>query len=492
VHLELKRFFKHTAVYTIGNLIYRGASFLLVPLYAHYLTPADYGALELLYATSAIFQSLFASGLAHAAMRFYFEYEDRKDRNAVISTTLAGSFVMTLAGALMLCLFAPQFSKLLFHNAGYTFAFRIVFLSMVLEISREISLAVVRSKEQSAFFIAVSVVQLLVQVIANSYAVVVLHKGVAGVLVGNLLATSAVWVILTAASIRGCGVRFEWSKLVPVARYGLPLMYATVTGSLLQNADRYLLDFWASLSALGVYALAVRISNVVPILLLDPFMKSFGPFRFSIMKQERAKEVYATILTYYVIASGFVTLGLCAFTEEAVKVISAPAYWDAYKVVPILLLTGPIGGINYCFQTGIYIHKKTNYIFYISLASGVANLGLDLLLIPRWGIYGAAAANVLGQAVATVLTYAVSQRIYPVSYHLRRLAKVSAALVVAAVAVFQGHFQSLPLTIAVKLGVLALFPLALILLRAYTPEEARKLGQVWGRLRRTQSGVTVS
>jgi O-antigen/teichoic acid export membrane protein len=312
------------------------------------------------------------------------------------------------------------------------------------------------------------------------------------VLVGNFLAVSAVWLILTAASIRECGTRFEWNKLGPVVRYGLPLVFAGVASSLLQNADRYLLGFWASLGALGVYALAIRVSNVVPILLLDPFTKSFGPFRFSIMKQEQAKEVYATILTYYVIASGFVTLALCAFTEEGVKLISAPAYWEAYKVVPILLLLGPIGGINYCFQTGIYIHKKTNYIFYISVASGLASLGLDLLLIPRWGIYGAAAASVLAQVAATVLTYAVSQRIYPVGYGFRRLAKVSAALMVMALVAFQCHFNSVPLTIAVKPGVLALFPAMLILLRAYTPEEVEKLGQLWGRLRKAQSGITVT
>src|SRR5206468_3557094 len=123
--------------YTIGSLLCRGASFLLVPLYVHRLTPAEYGTLELIMVTSAIVQTAFGAGIAHSALRFYFEYKEISQKRRVISTVLIGSFAAASLGAMAMWLLAPSLSRLILSTPAYTVAFRMLGISMIFELSRK-------------------------------------------------------------------------------------------------------------------------------------------------------------------------------------------------------------------------------------------------------------------------------------------------------------------------------------------------------------------
>ena len=67
----------------------------MVPVYTHYLTPADYGVLEILTLVSVILSMILSVRLESAVVRFYFEYNDTEDRNSLISTVLI--FVCAIA-----------------------------------------------------------------------------------------------------------------------------------------------------------------------------------------------------------------------------------------------------------------------------------------------------------------------------------------------------------------------------------------------------------
>src|SRR3989338_7936538 len=141
-----KRFFKHTMIYGIGNIINRLGAFLLLPLYTRYLTPAEYGTLEIFYVTSSILQTFLGMMIAHAALRFYFEYDKEEDRKEVISTALIASFIFTLPIVLLLSMYSGLYSAILFKSAEYKILFRLVFIIILLELSKEITLAFLRAK----------------------------------------------------------------------------------------------------------------------------------------------------------------------------------------------------------------------------------------------------------------------------------------------------------------------------------------------------------
>jgi O-antigen/teichoic acid export membrane protein len=447
-------------------------------LYAHYLSPAEFGMLEIFYVTAALFQTVLASGVAHAALRYYFEFDDPADRGSAIVSALAGTLALSVLGVAALLPFAPFFSGWLFGSPGETLAFRLAFSAIVFEISKEVSLAWLRAADRPGLYVTASVFQLVGQVAANVYTVVVLELGVRGVLLGNLAVSAFVWAILTGMTLRGCGFRVRWSLLRAIFAYGSPVMLSGLVSAGVRSFDRYLLNALTTLTSIGHYALGLRIGTVAETFVNDPFYKSYGPHRFAIMKQEGAEATYARVLTYYAAAAVFVTLSIAVFSKELVELIAAPEYLDAYRIVPLVLLSFPLRGMAYCLQTAIYIHKRSRLILYSSLVSGAANVAGNLILVPRFGIHGAAASQAVAAAVAVAVTYGFAQRLQRIPYEVSRVAKLALAGVALGVAVsFIDH--SGVVALAAKAAVVALFPALLLLLRVPNAEERAALRSLW-------------
>lgn len=413
---ELSRFFTHSGIYALGSLIYRGASFVLIPLYVHHLTPAEYGTLEILTITGTIVQTLLGSSIAHSVLRFYYEYTDRADRNAVVSSALMASMAVALTGVLILSPFADRISQALLGTPQWATALRLVLFTIAFELSREISLAYLRATERSLLFVALSVCQLCIQVAASVFTVVYLKLGALGIVMANLVTAVVIWILLTQHTMRECGFAFHTSKLKAILKYGHPLMLAAVVSSVLNSSDRYFLNAYISAAYTGVYALALRIVQIVPVILTDPFTRSFGPFRFSIMRQENAGAIYSRILLYYVALSGLATLTLAMLAPELVRAIAKDEYSAAASVLPVLLIPVALQGVIYIFQTGSYVQKHTRAILYAVTISSATNFVLNLLLIPRYHLFGAAAAAACAAVVNVAVTYLLAQRAVVIKY----------------------------------------------------------------------------
>lgn len=470
-----KKFFKHTTIYAIGNIISRVGAFLLLPLYTRYLSPAEYGTLEIFYVTSAVLQTFLGMMIAHAALRFYFEYDKEEDRKQVISTAFIALFIFSLPLLLLLSKYSQFFSSILFKSTAYSGFFRLVFVIIFLELTKEITLAFLRAKERSLLFISISSFQLLIQVSLNIYMLTHLKNGVYGILLGNLTSIFIAWVILSSITLRYCGINFHFPKLKAMMRYSYPFVLATFGAIVINSADRFFLKAYSTLSVIGLYALGFRFGMVIRTLLIEPFNNSFGPFRFSIMKNNDAKEFYSRTLTYFLFIVMFLSLIISIFSRDILVVMSASSFWDAYKVVPIIILSIILGGIANIFQTGIFLMKRTKYIFYITTVAGILTLILNWLLIPKFNMYGAAMAYFLCSLFACLATYYISQKLYPIRYEFNRIFKIlwSALSIYICSLLIVG--DNIVLIIFLKFILIMCFPFILKILKFYEKEETDKI-----------------
>ena len=85
---ELKKLSKHTLIYGTGILLGKAIGFFLIPLYTHYLTPKDYGILELLDLTGYIIGYFVGLGIDQAILRYYNITNKKEERDEVLSTAL--------------------------------------------------------------------------------------------------------------------------------------------------------------------------------------------------------------------------------------------------------------------------------------------------------------------------------------------------------------------------------------------------------------------
>jgi O-antigen/teichoic acid export membrane protein len=284
-------------------------------------------------------------------------------------------------------------------------------------------------------------------------AAVVFHFGVIGIIGGMLIgySLSAIYGLgVTSADLRVRPSRIELKRMLA---FGLPLVPSGIALWLVWFIDRVMLARLASLDDVGQYAIANRLATILLLAVLA-FNLAFGPFILSLHAQDHELERRVRAQTSLLVVALLAVMGvaLSLFARELIGLV-APRFDRAYVVVGLLSLSIVIYGAYPVVSTGLSIARRTTFLGAISVAAAGVNVGLNLVLIPAWGMVGAALSTVGAFAVLTGGTVIAAQRIDPVDYPLGRLALVLGSAVAAGAAAFVSTGSEAD-DLAIKLGCL--------------------------------------
>lgn len=421
---ELKRFFKHSSIYAVGNVLNRIGAFVLLPVYTNYLSVSEYGIVELFYVISSIVSGVLAIGLAHATLRFYFEYDEEEDRKEVVSSNYIGSLAITVIGVTILSFAAPLITAKVINSEEYTIGIYIIFATLVFELSSQICFAYIRAIEYSVFFVIISLAKLIVQVSINTYLVMEMHAGVVGVLTGNLITVFIGWLVLSGFTLHKCGFKFDFHKFKPVLTYSFPFLLSTILGVISLNVDKFILNYLISLEALGLYALAYKFSLIIEQLVGEPFSRSYGAFRYSIMKNPDASDTQAQIVKYLLMVTVVAALGISFFVKDLLHIMSEKDYWPAASLVPVVMIAAAVKIMTYPAQSGILFAKQTRYLFYFTAMSAIVSAVGNFILISIFGVIGACIALVITESFVLIATHLTSQKYFYVRYEFKKMGAI--------------------------------------------------------------------
>jgi O-antigen/teichoic acid export membrane protein len=430
--------------------------------------------LEIFGVTGGILGIIFVMGLGSALFMSYFHYEDEENRKTVVSTALIFLTATSLCFTLVLMAAAGIFSSLFFHSTQYTFYFQIAFLTLFFDTAIIIPLSIFRAREESKRYVMVSLVRLLMSVGLNIYFIVVLEKGVLGILVSGLITAGLLYAFLIPGIIKETKFRFSIADLKEMLSFGLPLVPGGLGTWILTVSDRYFLLFLSTSAELGLYSLGYKFGLVIQGLIVGPFTLAWGPFFWSTAKEENAKEVYSSVLTYFVLVAMFVALALSVLSKEVLMIMATPPFYAAYKVIPLIALSYVLYGCYFVLAAGFNLTKKTKYVPFIVGVGAIMNLGLNFLLIPSYGMMGAAMATLISYSMLPMGSYLVSRRFYPIKYEWGRISKIF----LAAVLIYLGSLyitnDSAIVSSLLKAMTLLAYPVLLYVFRFFKPEEIQK------------------
>ena len=235
-------------------------------------------------------------------------------------------------------------------------------------------------------------------------------------------------------------------------------------------SDRLFLVRLADTAEVGLYSVGVRIASAM-VLLLTAFRLAWPAFAYSIDDEREARRTYAFVLTYLVLLTTWVATGVALLSPWVVDWIAAPAFEESSRVVgPLAFSTVAFAGYV-VVAIGVGRARRTQFNWVVTGAAAAVNVALNLLLIPRYGMMGAAIATIAAYTTMFVGMTWWAQRIYPVPYQWRRVltaAGVGVALVAAGKLVGGGLSVALVLSLA--------YPLVLLPLGFYLPAERRAIG----------------
>ena len=129
--MELGKLAKDSSIYLLGSLATRAVGIIMTPIYTRFLTPAEYGTVELLeLCTQVVVIAVGIQAIGDSMVRVYHDYRDEDSRRAVISTALLNT---TIIGGLvtgLACLGAPALTRWIFHSTQHPILVRVAFVAM--------------------------------------------------------------------------------------------------------------------------------------------------------------------------------------------------------------------------------------------------------------------------------------------------------------------------------------------------------------------------
>jgi len=486
---ELKFLLRHSSIYGLGNLLSRAVAFLMLPLYTRYLTPTDYGMLELIDVTTGMIAIVIGLGLDAAVSRFYYESPDENDRRAVLSTAYWLAGILALFGVALAATFSAPLAKLILNSAGNARLFLVAFTTLVVALILELDLLYLRLNYKSVLFNAVSIISLVLGVGLNVLFIVMFHWGVFGILMTSLLTRLAVAIPLTTWVLSRTGFRFDRPLARQMVRFGAPLIPSTLGTAVVNYSDRYFLKQFATIADAGIWGLANKLGTSIHMLITSPFILTFVPRRFEIAQREDARETFGRVSEYY-----FLLITSCGFlvallADDILHVMTTPPFYRAAAFVPWVVLTMIFYGMRYHFEFGILYAKKTHYYAVINVASAILHVGLNFFLVRSYGIAGAAGASVVALLFNSMATYAVGQRLYRIPFAIGRklrILAIGAALCVLARFI---HAPTLLASAGIKAGLIAAYVGLLIVTRSVLPEDVQRARRLAGRLLPRRAGA---
>jgi O-antigen/teichoic acid export membrane protein len=457
----------------------KALGFISVPIYTRLFAPDEYSVLAFVTTLGGLFAALLALGGDTTLARFWFEDESLPAQRRLVRTWIGFLALWALALCLVLAPFTPGIAALALDPSAATVFLLMLAVLPVSLVSRMLA-QILRNQFRPSPYALTSFGVGVSGLLGGLAAVVLLDLGVAGILLGMLGAELVVLLVRMVLVRRMlAGGRFDRRLLGGLLRFGAPLVPVTLSFWVFTASDRVVLGKLGDLTELGYYSLGVSLVSVFA-LLSGALGQSWLPRIIQLYQHDeaRAARVIGVTLTYLVFGLGFLAVLMSAFAAELVRLVAAPAYAPASRVIPLLTLGAVAYGSNLLTASGMTMRQRTRPLALLSGVAAVINLALAVTLVPILGMVGAALASALGYAVLTCSYLGVSQRLWPVPLERRRLAVASGALV--AVAVLLTALPELP--VQVRGALPAVYLASLLVFGGSTPLDRQLLGRLRQRL----------
>ena len=395
--------------------------FVIMTLYTKVLPPQDYGKVLLIWLLIAI-MTIFADSRLNTAFCIRYYKVSHEDNVRNIYTSFC--YNLLIVGVLYAFLVSfPELVLLLMHISVTTQEINLICLITILMVIANflISLLMVSRKMKDYFLLMLLFNTVLL--LASGLFLLGLHLGYSAYLYAYLAAYCTSFLVccwyltihyrpnvtglLSAANLRG------------LLRLGLPLVPDGLLLMFMAWAGRYLLNVYAGLAAVGVYSVAYMFANIFNNFIVAPFGQAVTPMMFEkyVASKEEYRHLLGLIFKYYWLVVMTIVIAYFVILQEFFSIFVGARYAGAYNIIAIIMVGIIFSGAVSLFGITIILKEKTQRTFMITMVAVTANIALNLVLVPQFGMYGAALSTLLSYGLQFALVLAYTQRLVPVAYN---------------------------------------------------------------------------
>jgi len=424
-----KKLFQNTFIYGVATVIPRMLSVILVPLYTGVLENTSFGDYSIIFSYFVIFNVILAYGMETAFFRFY---NKEKDKSQVVFTSTWSIIATTLVFIILAYL---SISEIQSFTRISTQNLELIIWILALDALAIIPFAWLRANSKPVKFAFIKTLNVAINLGLNVFFLLYLKDlaqssdlfsfiyipnfEVSYIFISLILA-SAITLIFLIPFYSKIQFRFDWDLWKSMMRYALPVLVAGVAFSINEVIDRLFLERMLpeniAKEQIGIYSACYKLGMFMT-LFATAFRMGIEPFFFSHASSKNPKTAYAMITKYFVIIGTVILLVVIVFADLfKVLFIQNESYWEAMKIVPIILLANLFLGIYHNLSVWYKVTDKTQYGAYISSIGALFTIGINLWLIPIIGYVGSAIATLTAYGSMMLISFFLGQKHYAIPY----------------------------------------------------------------------------
>ena len=395
---------------------------------------SDYGNLSLIFSYVILFNVILSYGLETSFFRFFNNDSNKED---VLSTSSISIIFTSFLFFALASIFKLEISEFTGIEPQYL---TLVLWILVLDALVVIPFAYLRAKGNAIKYSIIKIINVIVYFSLNIFLLIFLKKlainnslldqiyvpnhEISYIFIANLIA-SAVTLILLIPFYFNINYKLNINLLKKMLTYAFPILISGLAYSINETFDKILLDFILPESVaknqIGMYAACYKLALFMT-LFSTAYKLGIEPFFFKEAQEKSPQKIYALILEVFVILGCSLFLTVIVFADLLkIVFIGDPEYWQAMKIVPIILLANFCLGIYQNLSVWYKITDKTKFGAYISICGAIITVFLNIILIPNYGYVGSAVATLSAYLSMAIISYFLGRRYYPIPYKTSKL-----------------------------------------------------------------------
>jgi len=436
---------KDTLMYGVANFGSGILTFLMLPLYTHYFTTAEYGFWDLVVTTSTLLAPFITFELVAAVHRWLLIEKDEEKQKSIITT---GAFTIL--------------RNLVFFNVVAIIIIFIVQLPYGWEALVFINLSVASSFIQQCarglgfnkLFASLGIIQTTITVALNLFFILVLELRLEAFFYASIIAFICVilfaWTRMRFSKYIA-SKSYSMESLSAFLKYAIPIIPGAASWWIITMSDRYFITAYLGMDANGIYAVA----NKIPaILLMMNTVFSLAWKDNAIISFDAADKnaYYSNVFRHFFRLMTTAVICLTLLAKPILALVIGASFYSAWKYIGILLLGTLFNACSLFWAAGYHGAKKTNVIFVTSIIGAFVNVLFNVIFIQFFGMYAVVISTFLAFLITWVLRVFSAKPYFNIKMNVRDLVVLFILIPVAIIIPF--IFNEIGIGISICLAVL--------------------------------------
>lgn len=416
-------------LYTFSTLLIKAINFFLLPIYTMFLTPEDYGIKNIVSSFSEVAIYIITFSLFSAVIRFYTDFRDDKDKlkqflgTIIIFVFFSSIIFVTLGFVFKDILMLWFFQEINFYPIVVVALATLCFVSL-----HSLHQSILQGMQEGKKLTIINIMVFILQVSLTLLFIIVFKLGVIGVLLSVLIINIcySVYMIYDSRKEKLISFRLNIKLLKDALKYSIPILPHNLSTHIASFVSKVLINISGNLASVGLYGIASQFSLIIDTV-QSSVNKAFMPWFFEMMKKsdKQSKQEVMDFSKILLVIYSLLYMVIGLFSQEIIIVMTKESYIMAWTVIPILVLGFSIKSIYYFYINILFYYKQASRkIFIATLTGSFTDIILSLILVPLYGMYGAAIAFVMAKIVTVCIVVFIGSKYQNVGYRVIDMLKI--------------------------------------------------------------------